>query len=168
MATFLNSNAPNLCKVLICDDTDRIEPWKERKGGLERHKSHRRHLSILNYWTLEIKKKKCISFIIWVTALAYNEMLINWPLFISLVICRFTLIILLFHLELTHGHIAGSLSLFISLYFWFTMFCKSFRGKCKQWLQHSLRWIRFGAKMQIYVSLQRRVYRVSSSRISIS
>lgn len=113
-------------------------------------------------------KKKCISFIIWLTALAYNEMLINWPLFISLVICKFTLIILLFHLELTHGHIADSLSLFISLYFWFTMFCKSFRGKCKQWLQHSLRWITFGAKMQIYVSLRRRVYRLSSSRISIS
>lgn len=73
----------------------------EKRRADERHKSQRFYLGLLNYWRVEFIKKKCISFIIWVTALPYNEMLINWPLFISLVICRFTLIILLFHLKLT-------------------------------------------------------------------
>lgn len=51
----------------------------EKRRADERHKLHRFHLSLLNYWRVEFikKKKKCISFIIWVTALSYNEMLIN-------------------------------------------------------------------------------------------
>lgn len=52
----------------------KLSPERRERRSYERHRCH---LGLLNYWTLEIKKKKCISFIIWVTALAYNEMLIN-------------------------------------------------------------------------------------------
>lgn len=98
----------------------RIDCWNKRREKKKRRADEREQIDLVSvFWitAVWINWKNYISFIIWVTTLSYNEMLINWPLFISLISCRFTrgfclsfsLIFFPPFLGLTHWHVAESL-----------------------------------------------------------
>lgn len=69
-----------------CTISAEINAERKGRGGLRAREREREMdrfgVSLLNNCSVEsFKKKYDIRFIIWVTTLSYNEMLINWPLF---------------------------------------------------------------------------------------